>query len=119
VTPDLCLDVKGTPGTTNGAPLQLSKCEVSGFDDLGNVTDQAWDFYYGGHIKNRLSGKCIDVAGAPGNSNHLPIQLWTCESSGYNPDNGSLTDQKWTNACSGANGCGWIYARGRVGGAAF
>ena len=48
-----------------------------------------------GFILNSMSGKCIDVAGAPGNTNGAPLQLWDCEWSGRNPDNGSETDQKW------------------------
>ncbi len=46
-------------------------------------------------IKNSLSGKCIDVAGAPGTVNGSQLLLWDCESSGFNRDNGSSTDQKW------------------------
>jgi len=49
----------------------------------------------GRFIANSLSGKCIDVAGAPGRTNGAPLQLWDCERSGRNADNGSLTDQKW------------------------
>ena len=50
----------------------------------------------GRFIVNSLSGKCIDVAGAPGNSNGAPLQLWDCETSGKNADNGSTTDQQWS-----------------------
>jgi hypothetical protein len=93
VSPNLCLDVQGTPGTANGSPLQLSTCEPER-DSLDNYSDQVWyadvDFIY-----NPVAGKCIDISGAPGNSNHLPVQLWTCETTGINPDNGSKTDQKW------------------------
>ncbi|MBW4675206.1 MAG: patatin-like phospholipase family protein [Desmonostoc geniculatum HA4340-LM1] len=46
-------------------------------------------------IVNSLSGKCIDVAGAPGRTNGAALQLWDCERSGRNADNGSTTDQKW------------------------
>ncbi|NJO18463.1 MAG: ricin-type beta-trefoil lectin domain protein [Thioploca sp.] len=49
-----------------------------------------------GFIRNKLSQKCIDVAGAPGRSNGAQLQLWDCEILGINPDNGSLTDQKWS-----------------------
>jgi Ricin-type beta-trefoil lectin domain len=50
----------------------------------------------GQFISNLLSGKCIDVAGAPGNQNGAPLQLWDCETSGFNADNGSKTDQQWS-----------------------
>ena len=46
-------------------------------------------------IVHVLSGKCIDVAGAPGKVNGAPLQLWDCASSGGNRDHGSPTDQKW------------------------
>lgn len=46
-------------------------------------------------IVNSLSGKCIDVAGGLGRSNGAALQLWDCERSGRNADNGSTTDQKW------------------------
>jgi hypothetical protein len=94
LTPSQCLDVTGAPGTANGAPLQLYNCERSGYDRWGNVTDQAWTMRSDGFIVNRLSGKCIDVAGAPGATNHLPLWLWDCESSGVS-GNGAPTDQKW------------------------
>lgn len=48
----------------------------------------------GKFIVNQLSGKCIDVAGAPGIKNGAPIILYACEFSGRNP-NGSPTDQQW------------------------
>ncbi|MBD2773058.1 RICIN domain-containing protein [Iningainema tapete] len=47
-------------------------------------------------IRNLLSGKCIDVAGASGQVNGDQLQLWDCEVSGRNADNGSPTDQKWS-----------------------
>ncbi|MBW4499516.1 MAG: RICIN domain-containing protein [Scytonema hyalinum WJT4-NPBG1] len=91
-----CIDVAGAPGNTNGARLQLWNCEASGRNaDNGSTTDQKWEFTRG-FIRNTLSGKCIDVAGAPGNTNGAPLQLWDCEWSGRNPDNGSETDQIWT-----------------------
>ena len=49
----------------------------------------------GRFINNEWSGKCIDVSGAPGRSNGDSLQLWDCELSGINPDNGSRTDQQW------------------------
>jgi hypothetical protein len=96
VSPNLCLDVNGAPGTNDRAPLQVSTCETSGYDLWGNPTDQTW-YFLGKFIVNRLSGKCIDVSGAPGNANHLPVQLWSCEWSGFNEINGSPTDQQWEN----------------------
>ena len=92
-----CIDVAGAPGQSNGAALQLWDCELSGTNpDNNSITDQQWTFIRGGFIRNSLSGKCIDVAGAPGRSNGAALQLWDCELSGRNADNGSTTDQKWT-----------------------
>jgi hypothetical protein len=91
-----CIDVEGAPGRINGAKLQLWDCELSGTNpDNGSVTDQRWELIKGGFIRNVLSGKCIDVDGAPGRNNGAKLQLWDCELSGTNPDNGSATDQKW------------------------
>ena len=43
-------------------------------------------------ISNLLTpGKCLDVAGAPGTANGLPLILWDCEINASN-----RTDQKWT-----------------------
>jgi hypothetical protein len=92
-----CIDVAGAPGRENGAKLQLWNCELSGRNaDNGSRTDQQWTLTSNGFIRNRLSGKCIDVAGAPGKGNGAPLQLWDCELSGLNADNGSPTDQRWT-----------------------
>ncbi len=91
-----CIDVAGAPGRSNGAALQLWDCEISGTNpDNGSTTDQKWVLTSSGFIRNTLSGKCIDVAGAPGRSNGAALQLWDCERSGRNADNGSTTDQKW------------------------
>lgn len=91
-----CIDVAGGPGRSNGARLQLWDCELSGTNpDNGSTTDQRWVLISGGFIRNTLSGKCIDVAGAPGRSNGAVLQLWDCERSGRNADNGSTTDQIW------------------------
>ncbi|NEU72558.1 ricin-type beta-trefoil lectin domain protein [Hassallia byssoidea VB512170] len=91
-----CIDVAGAPGSTNGAPLQLWDCERSGRNrDNGSTTDQRWVVTSQGFIRNRLSGKCIDVAGAPGSTNGAQLQLWDCELSGRNRDNASITDQRW------------------------
>ncbi len=46
-------------------------------------------------ISNLLPGKCIDVAGAPSISNGARLQLWDCQLSGRNLDNGSDRDQRW------------------------
>jgi protocatechuate 3,4-dioxygenase beta subunit len=91
-----CIDVAGAPGQSNGARLQLWDCEVSGINpDNNSTTDQGWVLTSDGLIRNTLSGKCIDVAGAPGRTNGAAIQLWDCERSGRNADNGSTTDQRW------------------------
>ncbi|MCT7958523.1 RICIN domain-containing protein, partial [Laspinema palackyanum] len=91
-----CIDVAGAPGNTNGAGLQLWDCETSGRNgDNGSQTDQRWSLTSDGFIRNTLSGKCIDVAGAPGNTNGARLLLWDCETSGRNGDNGSQTDQRW------------------------
>ncbi len=92
-----CLDVSGAPGNSNGARIQLSDCELSGLNpDNNSPSDQRWTFNLNGFIVNTLSGKCLDVSGAPGRSNGSIIQLSDCELSGLNPDNGSPTDQIWT-----------------------
>jgi hypothetical protein len=94
--PGKCIDVAGAPGNINGSPLQLWNCEASGRNaDNGSQTDQKWILTRDGFIQNTLSGKCIDVAGAPGSTNGASLQLWDCEWSGRNADNGSQTDQKW------------------------
>ena len=92
-----CIDVAGAPGRSNGTPLQLWDCELSGRNrDNGSITDQRWIMTGNGFIRNTLSGKCIDVAGAPGQINGARLQLWDCELSGRNRDNGSDTDQQWS-----------------------
>ena len=45
-------------------------------------------------LNNLLTGKCIDVGGAPGLENGAPLLLWDCELSGRNAYNNSLTDQR-------------------------
>jgi hypothetical protein len=91
-----CIDVEGAPGMGNGARLQLWSCELSGFHpNNASVTDQRWTMTSGGFIQNTSSGKCIDVDGAPGMANGTKLQLWDCEWSGFHPDNGSVTDQRW------------------------
>ena len=92
-----CIDVPGAPGRSNGAPLQLWDCELTGVNpDNNSTTDQRWVLTSGGFIRNTLSGKCIDVAGAPGQTNGARLQLWDCELSGRNRDNGSDTDRQWS-----------------------
>lgn len=89
-----CLDVSGAPGTKNGAPLILYTCEFSGLNPNGTPTDQMWEVLPQGFIRNALSGKCIDVPGAPGIKAGTALILYDCELSGRNP-NGSTTDQQW------------------------
>ena len=91
-----CIDVAGAPGKGNATKLQLFDCETSGRNrDNNSETDQRWTITGDGFIKNKLSGRCIDVAGAPGKDDAAPLQLFDCELSGRNRDNGSQTDQKW------------------------
>ncbi len=92
-----CIDVSGAPGEHNGTPLILWECETSGRNaDNGSPTDQRWEFTSEGFIRNKLSGKCIDVSGAPGDTNSAHLLLWDCETSGHNAENGSPTDQMWS-----------------------
>jgi Ricin-type beta-trefoil lectin domain len=92
-----CIDVAGASSRSNGAPLQLWDCELSGVSpEDGSMTDQRWILTSDGFIRNALSGKCIDVAGASSQSNGAPLQLWDCELSGVSPNNGLTTDQRWT-----------------------
>lgn len=93
-----CIDVSGTP--FSGAPLQLWDCEDSA-GAAGTNTDQKWSLTADGFIKNNVYGKCIDVSGAPGTATGSPLLLWDCELSGFNADNGSPTDQKWTITADG------------------
>jgi len=89
-----CIDVSGAPGMGNGAPILLYDCERSGRNPNGSQTDQLWEFMPQGFIRNKLSGRCLDVSGAPGVANGAALILYDCELSGRNP-NGSQTDQQW------------------------
>ncbi|MCJ8279360.1 MAG: RICIN domain-containing protein, partial [Rivularia sp. ALOHA_DT_140] len=92
-----CIDVAGAPGQDNAAKLQLFDCEFDGRNrDNNSETDQRWTVTGDGFIKNSLSGKCIDVAGAPGQTNAAKLQLFDCELDGRNQDNNSKTDQRWS-----------------------
>lgn len=91
-----CIDGNGIPATANGAQLQLWDCEISGFHATDHtITDQKWQLTQTGFIVNMLSGKCIDVDGAPATANGARLQLWDCEFSGFNASNNSPTDQRW------------------------
>lgn len=90
-----CIDVSGTPGTANGSKLQLYTCEYSGYSPGGAPTDQFWEMLPSGLIRNKLSGKCIDVSGEPATAPGSQILLWPCETSGRSPS-GAPTDQYWT-----------------------
>ncbi len=103
-SPDKCLDIAADSGTANGAPIVISPCFFKSPDHSGWEGAQRWYYHPDGFIIAESIGKCIDVAGAPGNSNHLSLQLWDCELSGYNP-NGSVTDQRWI-GISAATGTG-------------
>ncbi|MCC5662965.1 RICIN domain-containing protein [Nostoc sp. CHAB 5784] len=89
-----CIDVAGDPGTANGAPLALFDCELSGFTGSGSTTDQKWEFIRGGFLRNKLSNKCIDVAGDPGTVNGALLALFDCELSGF-IGSGARSDQRW------------------------
>lgn len=89
-----CIDVVGEPGIADGSPLGLSTCETSGRSPSGAQTDQRWEMLPNGFIRNKLSGKCIDVSGAPGTADGSRLLLWTCETSGRGI-NGTPTDQYW------------------------
>jgi hypothetical protein len=89
-----CLDVLGAPGTENGNKVALYDCEYTGKSINKQPTDQKWSLTTDGFIKNTLSGRCLDVWGAPGGKNGDELGLFDCESSGKSP-NGQPTDQKW------------------------
>jgi Ricin-type beta-trefoil lectin domain len=92
-----CIDVDGNPGRDMGKKLQLWNCESSEKDFNNNSpTDQIWTITNDGHIRNKLSWKCIDVDGGPGHTDGAKLQLWDCEFSGEDHDNNSPTDQIWT-----------------------
>jgi len=57
--PGKCLNVDGYPGLRNGANVNLWDCET----DTTEVSDQLWKLVPNGQIVNRVSGKCLDVAG--------------------------------------------------------
>ncbi len=83
-----CLDVAGAPGTTNATNVQIYDCETS-TGAGGSATDQRWEITKAGFIRNTLSGRCLDVAGAPGTRNTANIELYDCETTS------TTTDQKW------------------------
>jgi hypothetical protein len=85
----LCLSTENGD-SLNNTPVILWDCNSN-----SSRTDQRWEFIDGGFIRNTLSGRCIDVPGAPGKDNGARLQLYDCESSGFNRDNGSRTDQRW------------------------
>ena len=90
-----CIDVTGAPGVRSGDNLLLVDCEKRGFIPSNrSPSDQLWQFHGNGFIVNALSGKCLDVEGAPGHVNGTELQIAPCEFSGRNP-NGSPTDQRW------------------------
>lgn len=89
----LCVDVAGAPGLANGARIQLWACEASGKTGNGAASDHKWT-HQNGFIRNAVSGKCIDVPGAPGTREGSKLNLYDCELSGRHP-NGSQTDQQF------------------------
>ena len=90
-----CLDVEGAPGMNNGARLQLWDCEYNGLGPGFTATDQKWELTSEGFLRNKLSGRCIDVRGAPAVNNGARLQLWDCEWNGLGPGF-TATDQKWS-----------------------
>jgi BTB/POZ domain-containing protein KCTD9 len=94
-----CIDVvvDSTRDDDNGYKLQLWDCETSEHNGKnGSRRNQRWTLQNNGFIVNKLlPKKCIDIQGAPGENNGDRLQLWDCESSGYNRDNGTFTDQRW------------------------
>ena len=71
--------VPGAPGTNNGAVLRTDRCEWNGYSPNGRETDQRWYIDDRGYIVNELSGRCLDIAGAPGRRNGAKALLWDCE----------------------------------------
>lgn len=78
---DKCMAPVGS-NTANGTKVQITECDA--------LADKYWELTSDGFLKNPTSGKCLDVAGAPGYKNSTSLQLWDCET------NSSNTDQKWT-----------------------
>ena len=89
-----CIDVKGSPATSNGAALQLWSCE---YHQDPTTIDQMWEIAGDGYIRNALSQQCIDVQGTPGTENGAPLQLGECEF-GADP---AQTDQRWEITANG------------------
>ncbi|MCL6735911.1 RICIN domain-containing protein, partial [Streptomyces neyagawaensis] len=72
-----CLDVSGG-GTADGTRVVLWSCNGG--------TNQNWQAYPDGSLRNPQSGKCLDVSGA-GSSDGTLVHLWTCHGG---------ANQKWT-----------------------
>ena len=100
-TYNMCIDTTGSPGTENGARLQVWPCE-----DVNANPAQRWTIDSNGYIKNGLSGRCIDVPGSKGTASGAILQIWDCEFSN------SSTDQRWT--YNGKTG-GYGYGSGNTG----
>jgi len=88
--PGMCIDVDGAPGTRDGANVQLWSCEKH----MPQTSDQIWDIMDNGHIVNRPSGKCLDLAGMCNKMGATRIQIHTCENQGYRNFWGQ-TDHFW------------------------
>ena len=82
-----CLDVSGDPGTLPGVGLELFDCQVDRATSGGLPTDQVWSFVPGtGQLRNRLSGRCLDVSGSPegtvGGIDGTKVVLQECDTTG-------------------------------------
>lgn len=74
-----CIDPVGT-NPSQGTKVQLSSCTSS--------SDMIWELTREGFIRNKKSGKCLDVTGTIGTSSGEELRLWDCEV-------GMRTDQVW------------------------
>jgi hypothetical protein len=90
---NLCVDVAGAPGVDNGNKIQLAPCEFDGYSENGQPTDQRWEVTREGFIVNSVSGKCLDISGAPARNSGDAAILYDCEF--YEFDRGMPTDQRW------------------------
>jgi hypothetical protein len=73
-----CLGVVGFDSHTNGARAEIYHCSPDGND--GGLDGQ-WELVArdGKHeIRNRVSGKCLDVAGSDEHGADAPVQVWDC-----------------------------------------
>jgi len=82
-----CMDIVGFCSNLNLLQIHLWECEAPGFPN----SDHFWDFEYHGdyfRIKNKCTGKCVDVDGWSAANNGQNIHQWSCENWGQRDTGG-------------------------------